>query len=89
MEESFILSGGEGSHAISMFQLGQQVVGGGKSDHASEKMKSSGDEGMLLQSVFSRGTLPDDVGDIGSLAVQGRDIAVAVEGGEVLLLSPK
>ena len=89
MEESFILSGGEGSHAISMFQLGQQVAGGRRSDHASEKMKSSGDEGMLLQTVFSRGTLPDDVGDIGSMAVQGRDVAVAVEGGEVLLLSPK
>ena len=89
VEESFILSGGEGSHAISMFQLGQQVAGGGRrSDHHASEKKSS-DESMLLQSVFSRGTLPDDVGDIGSLAVQGRDVAVAVEGGEVLLLSPK
>ena len=41
-----------------------------------------------LHSVFSRGTLPN-LGDIGSLAVHGRDVAVAVEGGEVLLLSPK
>ena len=88
-ESSFILSGGEGSHAISMFQLGQQVAGGGRrSDHHASEKKSS-DESMLLQSVFSRGTLPDDVGDIGSLAVRGRDVAVAVEGGEVLLLSPK
>ena len=88
-ESSFILSGGEGSHAISMFQLGQQVAGGGRrSDHHPSEKKSS-EESMLLQSVFSRGTLPDDVGDIGSLAVQGRDVAVAVEGGEVLLLSPK
>ena len=38
---------------------------------------------------MTRGTLPQDVGDIGSLAVHGRDIAVAVEGGEALLLSPK
>lgn len=88
-ESSFILSGGEGSHAISMFQLGHQVAGGGRrSDHHASEKKSS-DESVLLQSVFSRGTLPDDVGDIGSLAVQGRDVAVAVEGGEVLLLSPK
>ena len=88
-ESSFILSGGEGSHAISMFQLGQQVAGGGRrSDHPASEKKSS-NESVLLQSVFSRGTLPDDVGDIGSLAVQGRDVAVAVEGGEVLLLSPK
>ena len=42
-----------------------------------------------LQSVFSRGTLPPDVGDIGSLAVQGRNVAVAVEGGEVLMLLPR
>ena len=42
-----------------------------------------------LHSVFSRGALPHDVGDVGSLAVHGRDVAVAVEGGEVLLLSPK
>ena len=32
---------------------------------------------------------PQDVGDIGILAVHGRDTAVAVEGGELLLLSPK
>ena len=89
-ESSFILSGGEGSHAISMFQLGEQVARGGRrsDNHHASETKSS-DESMLLQSVFSRGTLPDDVGDIGSLAVQGRDVAVAVEGGEVLLLSPK
>jgi hypothetical protein len=64
---SFILSGGEGSHAISMFKLGEEG----------------------LQSVFSRGKLPPDVGDIGSLAVQGRNVAVAVEGGEVLMLLPR
>ncbi len=42
-----------------------------------------------LQSVFSRGKLPQDVGDIGSLAIHGNEVAVAVDGGEVLLLSPK
>ena len=74
--QSFILSGGEGSHSISMFQLGQE-----------EKKTGKGDESKL-HSVFSRGALPHDLGDIGSLAVHGRDVAVAVEGGEVLLLSP-
>jgi len=69
--DSFILSGGEGSNAISMFQISN-----------SEESSSS------LQSVFSRGKFPADVGDVGSLAVNGRNVAVATEGGEVLLLSP-
>ena len=69
--ESFILSGGETSHAISMFQL---------SPRGDCHMESP------PQSVFSRGRLPMDVGDIGSLAVHGRNVAVAA-GGEVLLLS--
>jgi hypothetical protein len=69
---SYIISGGENSRSISMFQL-----------------SPSGDstDGCPLQSVFSRGKLPLDVGDIGSLAVHGRNVAVAAEGGEVLLLS--
>ena len=71
--DSFILSGGEGSNAISMFQLNNCE---GSSSCSS------------LQSVFSRGTFPADVGDVGSLAVDGRNVAVATEGGEVLLLSP-
>jgi hypothetical protein len=70
--ESFILSGGENSHAISMFQLPP------RGDFHVESP---------LQLVFSRGKLPMDVGDIGSLAVHGRNVAVAAEGGEVLLLS--
>jgi len=75
-KESFILSGGEGSHCISMFQL----------DSNNGKPKQ-GDP--VLQTVFSRGKLPPDiVGDIGSLAVHGRKLSVALEGGEVLTLSP-
>jgi hypothetical protein len=69
--ESFILSGGETSHAISMFQL---------------TPRGDCHEESSPQSVFSRGRLPMDVGDIGSLAVHGRNVAVAA-GGEVLLLS--
>ena len=73
--------GGEGSHSISMFQLGDHT-------HSMKEKKMDNDESKL-HSVFSRGALPHDVGDIGSLAVHGRDVAVAVEGGEVLLLSPE
>ena len=72
LSDSFILSGGEGSNAISMFRL----------DKCEEK-------GSLLQSVYSRGTFPEEVGDVGTLAVNGRNnVAVATEGGEVFLLSP-
>jgi hypothetical protein len=69
--DSFILSGGEGSNAISMFQL-----------------PNSEESSSPLQSVFSRGKFPADVGNVGSIAVNGRIVAVATEGGEVLLLSP-
>ena len=74
---SFILSGGEGSRAVSMFRLGP----GGSVDGGSEGRP---------QSVFSRGKLPVDAGDVGCLAVAngGREVAAAVDGGEVLLLSP-
>lgn len=41
-----------------------------------------------LVSVFSRGHLPMDCGDAGCIAVQGSNIAVAVDGGDVLLLQP-
>ncbi|KAL3807161.1 hypothetical protein ACHAXA_011362 [Cyclostephanos tholiformis] len=70
--ESYIISGGENSHSISMFQL---------------LLSTDSRDGCPLQSVFSRGKLPMDAGDIGSLAVYGRNVAVAAEGGEVLLLS--
>ena len=69
-----------------MFRLGG-IPGSAVAGH-----ESNGNEGGVesgLQSVFSRGKLPPDVGDIGSLAVNGEDVAVAVEGGEVLMLSPK
>ncbi|KAL3800829.1 hypothetical protein HJC23_001666 [Cyclotella cryptica] len=69
--ESFILSGGEGSRSLSMFQLDNICENGS------------------LHSVFSRGKLPQDTGDIGCLAVQNGNVAVAMEGGEVLLLSQK
>ena len=77
VKKTFILSGGEGSHSISMFQL----------DEIKEKTDSTNKGDGRLQSVFSRGKLPHDVGDVGSLAVQDGYVAVAVGGGEVLMLS--
>ena len=68
--ESYILSGGEGSHSLSMFEC------------------SNGNDGTL-HSVFHRGKLPEDHGDAGSVTVLGDLVAVAGEGGEVLILSPK
>ena len=70
--DSFILSGGENSHAISLFQL---------------KNRGLHDSCSMLQPVFSRGKLPLDVGDVGSVATYGKHVAIATEGGEVLLLS--
>jgi WD40 repeat protein len=75
--ESFILSGGENSHAISMFEVDQ------------ENVDLYSIEPSLLRSVFSRGKLPDGSGDVGSMAVNSDQVAVTVEGGEVLILQPK
>jgi hypothetical protein len=75
--ESFILSGGENSHAISMFEVDQENV----------DLYST--EPSLLRSVFSRGKLPDGSGDVGSMAVHSDQVAVTVEGGEVIILEPK
>ena len=72
--DSFILSGGENSHAISMFQDDEE-------DNAVSNAS--------LRSVFSRGKLPDGCGDVGSMAVHSNQVAVTVEGGEVIILTTK
>eukprot|EP00984_Skeletonema_dohrnii_P038822 scaffold42519_cov139-Skeletonema_dohrnii-CCMP3373.AAC.5 len=72
--DSFILSGGENSHAISMFQVDEET---------NDASASS------LRSVFSRGKLPDGSGDVGSMAVHSNQVAVTVEGGEVIVLTPQ
>jgi WD40 repeat protein len=70
--DSYILSGGENSNALSLFQL---------------KNRGLHDSSSLLQPVFSRGKLPIDVGDVGGVATCGKHVAFATEGGDVLLLS--
>ena len=40
------------------------------------------------ESLFSRGKLPVDCGDSGCIAVSGKQVAVAVDQGEIILLEP-
>jgi hypothetical protein len=40
------------------------------------------------ESLFSRGKLPVDCGDSGCIAVNGKQVAVAVDQGEIMLLEP-
>jgi len=80
--DSFILSGGENSHAISMFQVDEET--NDTSVHG-----EANDTSACLRSVFSRGKLPDGSGDVGSMAVHSNQVAVTVEGGEVIVLTPQ
>jgi WD40 repeat protein len=86
--QTFLLSGGEASHSFSMFQ---------HKEYKNNTSSSTGASGTatkretLRSAVFSRGTLPDDIGgDVGAIAVhpQGRLVAASVDGGDILLLAP-
>jgi WD40 repeat protein len=69
----YVLSGSENSGCISIFDCNTEGTFT-KDAHVS---------------VYSRGNLPMDCGDAGCLAVRGSSVAVAVDGGDVLLLQPK
>ena len=78
-EDNFILSGSENSGCLSIFQCNSNLqveldVPTKKKTHIP---------------VYSRGLLPNDCGDVGCIAVHGSNAAVAVDGGEVLLLEPR
>jgi hypothetical protein len=76
--QTFVLTGGEASHSFSMFQHGGYNTASGTTRRET-----------LRSAVFSRGTLPDDIGgDVGAIAVQGRFVAASVDGGDILLLAP-
>jgi hypothetical protein len=80
--QTFLLSGGEASHSLSMFQ--QRRGEYNNTDYSGITNRET-----LRSAVFSRGTLPDDVGgDVGAIAVQGRLVAASVDGGDILLLAP-
>ena len=74
--DRFVLTGGEGSHSLSMFCCSYTTAKGKE-------------EPITRSSVFSRGMLPPDCGgrDVGSIAIQQDLVAASVEG-EVLLLKP-
>jgi hypothetical protein len=69
-DSTFVLTGGERSNALSMFQH----------------------DGSTTGSLYSRGNLPMDCGDAGSIAIgtngSSPKVAVSVADGEVLLLAP-
>lgn len=74
--DRFILTGGQGSGALSLFKF------------APLQMRNKAT--LVRSAVYSRGGLPEDCchADVGSIALQRDRIAVTVDG-EVLLLSPK
>ena len=79
--KTFILTGGEKSHSLSMYEHNNNnVENQGKGNNSSNDMKES--------SFYSRGRLPDDCGDAGCIAVNEESVAISVEDGEILLLSP-
>ncbi len=82
--DDYILSGGEESGCLSIFKYDSDTSQH-NDDGASDT--SLGEEKI---SVFSRGCLPDKLGgDVGSIAIHGSNAAIAVDGGNILILSPQ
>ena len=53
------------------------------------QLSEEGNNARDLNSVFSRGKLPDGSGDVGSLTVYSNQVAATAEGGEVIVLTPQ
>jgi len=79
----YVLSGGEGSHSLSMFQQRHNRP------NTTTTVFDLPDKSNRQVCVFSRGMLPPDLGnaDVGSMAVYEDVVAASVEG-EVLFLRP-
>ncbi len=74
----YIISGSEKSGGLSIFQAsGFEIGNEGQNPCASQHTQIP---------VYSRGFLPDDCGDAGCIAVHGSNVAVAVDGGDILIL---
>jgi len=69
----------------------QFILTGGDGSRSLSMFRNKDSDGSKEQliSVYSRGKLPADCGDAGSLATQGRRVAAVVDGGEILLLTPQ
>jgi WD40 repeat protein len=72
----YILSGSENSGCLSIFHVG--ISSSEKSTH----------ENGIKSPVYRRGSLPNDCGDVGCMVSAGMNTAIAVDGGDVLLLEP-
>jgi hypothetical protein len=70
----YILSGSENSSCLSIFEVGSSTGESTKSKQVP---------------VFSRGILPRDCGDVGCIVSTRCNAAIAVDGGDVLLIEPK
>ncbi|OEU08827.1 WD40 repeat-like protein [Fragilariopsis cylindrus CCMP1102] len=68
-DHPFLLTGGQGSTSVSMYQI----------DTATANASAS---------LFSRGKLPIDCGNAGCIAVNGNQVAVTVDQGEIIILEP-
>ena len=75
-ENTYILSGGERSGCLSIFQASFLT---GDENHTQSLQNKQ-------MSVYSRGRLPEDSGDSGCIAVYGNNMAVTVNGGDILIL---
>ena len=69
-----IITGSEGSNCLSMFEFATYE------DSIQKK--------QTVNKVFSRGFMPQICGDVGCISSCRSKIAVSVDGGDVLLLSP-
>lgn len=74
VDNDLIMTGSEGSHCLSTFGF--------------SRVKDSTQQKQTVNKVLSRGFMPDNCGDVGCIASCSSEIAVAVNGGDVLLLSP-
>jgi len=72
---SFVLTGSENSHSLSLFK------------HDCDTL--NGDRNTVRSAVFSRGKLPEGYGDVGTIALHNEVVAASVDGGEILLMSCK
>ncbi|KAG7344313.1 WD repeat-containing protein [Nitzschia inconspicua] len=78
--ETYLFSGGEGSGCLSTFQIDY-----GTMEITNNNVSPS--SSALRTTLLSRGELVDG-GDAGCIAVQGNNVAVSVNQGEVVLLKP-
>ena len=79
IENKYILSGGERSGCLSIFQ--ESFLSGDENHTQSSQNKHI--------PVYSRGCLPEDCEDTGCIVVFGNDMAVTVNGGDILILESK